>query len=314
MAMTRATTILLALLVPALAYAKSGDQIVQNCGPEPKIDPSAKAPIQVAERLLDRVLKTRAKVFRAFSSEYRADRARIIKRNKRLPKSQHLPVPAEKNDEELRRMPKYLKRIKVAHASSADEAAAQKKLAAELAKLSGKNRKYHSCRDAIVKRIRSAPTQTRAALLRINLRKRLREENARLLKLKRLHKDMLAINRTDKNVMTPVISAAICANKDLQRLIDREVRTVSRQSKLASRDASEEIAVLEERKEDLKLEIIELRRDIKNMRGRQTRCGKSAALITCIKDERQSPKSNPPTCRNFGMELELLGYKQLTWE
>ncbi len=313
--MIRTIALVLTVLVPSAAAAKASDPVTRFCGPEPKTDVAAMGPVKVAERLLARVLETRGKVFKAYRTEYFEDRKVILARNKRLPKSQHLPVPPARTDEDLKKMKVYNKRIKKAHASLEDETAARKKLDGELAKLQGTNAVYRKCRSRILDRIRTASSKRAAVLLKIPAKKRLLEEIRRLGHLKSQYLQMLEVNRKDPKVMVPIVSASICAHKSMGRDLSGEIRAIKRQAKITKRNSEEDVAALDERREELSLEIIELRRDLKIFGGRQARCGrKQAALSTCIKADRKSPGSKPPSCASFAMELQLLGYSERRWK
>ncbi len=306
----------LALILGQPAFAQAGDDpITRFCGPEPKADPQHGAPVKVAQRLLDRILTTRQRVFTAYRHEYNQNREQIIRRNKRLPKSQHITPPPPRSDDELRAMDDYRERERKAHASPADEQIAQQRLAEEVAKVDAAEARYQSCRQGILERIRLAPNQNADEIRKRPSSQRLREEQQRLDELKINYLTMIETKRKDRGTMTPILSAAICGHKNRKRALQEQERTVKRQAKLAGTDPSSDLQRLREQQEDHGLEIIELNRDLKIFHSRAQRCaGALAPLVQCIESQLQTPSPLPPSCKGFETELELIGYAKRPWD
>ena len=312
----RPLALLLFVLVPLTAQAKGpSDPVTKFCGVEPKRDPGHNAPIKVQERLLNRLLTTRGRVFRAFKHNYESNRTRIIRRNKKLPKSQHLPVPPAKTDDQLRAMDDYKRKEDKAHASPAKEAQLKAKLGKEVAKRNSAQKVFEACRDRILTRIRTAGSKSAEAIRKIPAAKRLKEERQRLDQLREQFLAMLESKRKDKKTMVPIISASICAHKNLKRQTDRELKALERET--GARDLSAEIQAATERREEHALEVTELKRDLKLMKARPKRCGRSLRpLVGCIEAHRRTAaRPIPPAqCNAFLIELELLGYSKRRWD
>ena len=316
MLFVRASLLVLVALLSFVAPAQAADDpVTRFCGPQPKNDAQHTAPVEVAHRLLDRVLTTRKRVFRAYRHQYNENRERIIKRNKRLPKEQHLPIPPPRSDEELAAADDYKQRERIAHAAPADEQKARQRLEAATAKVAKSEQRYQTCREGILTRIRMAPQRSAEEIRKRPAKQRLREEQLRLDQLKRTYLAMIESKRKDKDAMAPVLSAAICGHKNREKALERQERTLKRQAKLAGTDPSADIANLRERKEDHHLEIIELKRDLKIFKARAKRCrGALAPLVQCIESHLQSPERLPPSCSGFTTELELIGYAKRAWD
>jgi len=301
-------------VLPALSHA-ADDPITRFCGPEPKSDAQHGAPVKVAQRLLDRILTTRKRVFDAYRREYNQNREQIIRRNKRLPKKQHIVAPPPRSDDELRAMDAYRERERKAHAGPADEQIAQQRLAEEVAKVDSAEARFQTCRQGILDRIRLAPNQNADEIRKRPAPQRLREEQQRLDELKQAYLSMVETKRKDRATMTPILSAAICGHKNRKRALQEQEHTIKRQAKLAGTDPSSDLTRLREQQEDHGLEIIELNRDLKIFRARVQRCGGAIApLIQCIESHLQNPTPLPPSCASFATELELIGYAKRPWD
>lgn len=294
----------------------AADPVTRFCGSAPRTDTARTAPIKVAQRLLTRLLTTRARVFKAYKHQYEKNRTRIITRNKKLPKKQHLPVPVKLTDGELKETEQYKKRIAKAHASPADEEAARARLEAEESNLRKAQLAYEVCGTAIIDRIKAAPKRPAEALMNIPADKRLAEEIQRLAQLKAAYLESLETKRKDKKTMAPILSAAICGHKRRIKTVDGEIRNIKRRSKLAKTDPSADIEALKERREEHLLEIVELKRDIRLFKSRAKRCRRmrKSELVGCLEQFLGAPNRIPALCKPFSVELELLGYAKRPWQ
>ncbi|MBT8496486.1 MAG: hypothetical protein KJO07_25790 [Deltaproteobacteria bacterium] len=312
----RALIIISSLLVPGLGLAQSApDPVTKFCGAEPVKDPAQNAGIKRQERLLNRLLTTRSRVFRAYRNQYDRNRQRIINRNKKLPKQQHMAVPPALSDDELRAKKEYRSRESKAHASPAEEKRLQARLQVEMDKRTRAQRSYEGCRRGILQRMRLAASMSAEAIRKIPDSKRLAEERKRLAELREQHLAMLVVRRKDKGVMRPIISASLCAHNNLKKEASREIRVLQRESK--NRDVSSELAAASERREEHALEITELKRDIKLHRIRAQRCGRKLRdLVRCVESHRRTAgRAVPPIqCKGLHIELELLGYYKRRWD
>jgi hypothetical protein len=303
----------LGVLVAGTAEAKPDAQVYRFCGQEPNIDPAKTEPVKVVERLLSRVYSTRKTVFRSYRQEYDRNRQQIIKRNKRLPKSQQMPVPPTMTDAELKASTEFKTRSQRAHAGVQDEASAKQRIEAAKMTLARHQATYLSCKVKIEDRMRTAPTKSADELLKIPTRQRLAEEKQRLVQLAQMRKEELNAMRQEPALMAPILSAAVCAHQTLNKEIKREMRQVKKAARKSGEDATAKLEELTEAKQDHDLDIVELKRDMKRMKIRQQRCrGKQLkSLVECITAKIRTPNITPEKCKvGFGDELELLGYSE----
>jgi hypothetical protein len=311
----RALIVAASIVFPSLGLAKgAANPVSRFCGAEPKTDPAQNAEAKRLERLLQRLLTTRARVFNAYRNQYDQNRKRIIERNKKVPKQQRMKVPPVLSDEELRATKEYRRREKTAHASPPEERELQAKLQVEVEKRNRAQKKYNVCSNTILTRMRTAGSKSADQIRKIPADQRLAEESGRLAQLREQHLATMEIKRKDKDVMAPIISASICAHKNLLRETKREIKVLERTSK--SRDVSAELTAANERSEEHALEVTELKRDIKNLRMRAKSCRKLAPLVKCIENHRRTAgRVVPPVdCKAYLQELELLGYFKQRWD